>query len=88
MLRQVHATLTGPDAGRLLGPLRKQYRYAFVDEFQDTDPIQWRIFARIFIESDTHRLFLIGDPKQAIYSFRRGCVYLSVSPVSDGTIGR
>ncbi|RUA03420.1 MAG: hypothetical protein DSY89_00770 [Deltaproteobacteria bacterium] len=79
MLKQVHATLTGPDAGRLLAPLRKQYHYAFVDEFQDTDPIQWQIFARIFIESDTSRLFLIGDPKQAIYSFRGADVFTYLS---------
>ncbi len=79
MLKQVHATLTGPSAGRLLAPLRKQYHYAFVDEFQDTDPIQWQIFERIFIESDTNRLFLIGDPKQAIYSFRGADVFTYLS---------
>jgi exodeoxyribonuclease V beta subunit len=79
MLKRVHATLTGPHAGRLLDPLRKQYRYAFVDEFQDTDPIQWQIFSRIFIESETNRLFLIGDPKQAIYLFRGADVFTYLS---------
>lgn len=75
MLTQVHAALTSPRAGRLLDLLRKRYHYAFVDEFQDTDPIQWQIFERIFIESESSRLFLIGDPKQAIYSFRGADVF-------------
>ena len=79
MLKQVFTTLTTPGADRLLHPLRQQYRYAFVDEFQDTDPIQWQIFARIFIESETNRLFLIGDPKQAIYSFRGADVFTYLS---------
>ena len=50
--------------------LRKRYRYALVDEFQDTDMLQWAIFKTIFLESDASRLFIIGDPKQAIYGFR------------------
>lgn len=50
--------------------LRTRYRYALVDEFQDTDAVQWRILSRIFVNSPGHRLFLIGDPKQAIYGFR------------------
>jgi exodeoxyribonuclease V beta subunit len=79
MLKQVFTTLTRPGADRLLRPLREQYRYGFVDEFQDTDPIQWQIFARIFIESETNRLFLIGDPKQAIYSFRGADVFTYLS---------
>jgi exodeoxyribonuclease V beta subunit len=50
--------------------LRKRYRYALVDEFQDTDMLQWAIFKTIFLESEDNRLFIIGDPKQAIYGFR------------------
>jgi exodeoxyribonuclease V beta subunit len=50
--------------------LRKRYRYALVDEFQDTDMLQWAIFKAIFLESEYNRLFIIGDPKQAIYGFR------------------
>jgi len=50
--------------------LRKRYRYALVDEFQDTDMLQWAIFKIILLESDSNRLFIIGDPKQAIYGFR------------------
>lgn len=50
--------------------LRKRYHYALVDEFQDTDMLQWAIFKTVFLESDSNRLFIIGDPKQAIYGFR------------------
>jgi len=48
--------------------IRKRYRLALIDEFQDTDPIQWRIFSSVFDVSEP--LVLIGDPKQAIYGFR------------------
>jgi len=48
--------------------IRSRFAMALIDEFQDTDPIQWRIFDRVFGEDA--RLQLIGDPKQAIYAFR------------------
>ena len=53
-----------------LGTLRQRYRYGIVDEFQDTDPLQWRIFRRIFLARGESRLFVVGDPKQAIFAFR------------------
>jgi exodeoxyribonuclease V beta subunit len=56
--------------------LRQEYRYCLVDEFQDTDPLQWEIFRRLFLDSGSaNPLYLIGDPKQAIYRFRGGDVY-------------
>ncbi|MDQ3002736.1 MAG: UvrD-helicase domain-containing protein [Fibrobacterota bacterium] len=56
--------------------LRRDYRYCLVDEFQDTDPLQWEIFRRVFLQSGSaNPLYLIGDPKQAIYRFRGGDVY-------------
>jgi exodeoxyribonuclease V beta subunit len=54
--------------------LRERYAVALVDEFQDTDPVQWEIMRRAFGDSDG-ALVLIGDPKQAIYSFRGADVY-------------
>ncbi|WP_042299173.1 exodeoxyribonuclease V subunit beta [Paraburkholderia kururiensis] len=48
--------------------LRARYPAALIDEFQDTDPLQFAIFSRIFAPRGP--LFLVGDPKQAIYSFR------------------
>lgn len=71
MLLGVLEALQGKDAVVLRAALRKRWTHALVDEFQDTDPVQWEIFRRIFVdEAETHRLFLIGDPKQAIYGFR------------------
>jgi exodeoxyribonuclease V beta subunit len=59
---------------RLVAGLRRRYRAALIDEFQDTDRIQWRIFREIFARGETP-LFLIGDPKQSIYAFRGGDVF-------------
>jgi exodeoxyribonuclease V beta subunit len=59
-------------AGALHEGLRKRYKAGLIDEFQDTDPVQFEIFRRIFIDDDRGErlLYLIGDPKQAIYKFR------------------
>jgi exodeoxyribonuclease V beta subunit len=52
--------------------LQKRYRFVLVDEFQDTDEIQWgMIDAAFFDAAGTTRVFLIGDPKQSIYRFRQ-----------------
>lgn len=68
----VAAALDGPQGEPLAEALRRQYAFALVDEFQDTDPRQWAIFERVFAAG---ALFLIGDPKQAIYRFRGGDVH-------------
>lgn len=57
----------------LAGKIASRFRAAIVDEFQDTDPVQWEIFRRIFIENK-RPIFCVGDPKQAIYEFRGGDV--------------
>ncbi len=58
--------------------IREQYQAAIIDEFQDTDPLQWEIFRKIFFAE--HREWkgychLVGDPKQSIYSFRQADIY-------------
>lgn len=58
-----------PD-GRLRKELAEKYPVALVDEFQDTDPVQYSIFRRIYAGRAGTALFMIGDPKQAIYGFR------------------
>lgn len=92
LIERVAVALDGPRRQALVAALRAQYRVALVDEFQDTDERQWRIFARVFGDSDEVRalgempaLFLIGDPKQAIYGFRGGDVatYLLARGVAD-----
>jgi exodeoxyribonuclease V beta subunit len=68
--------LGGPHGDALARNLRAQYAVALVDEFQDTDARQWKIFDRVFGScSPEPALFLIGDPKQAIYGFRGGDVH-------------
>ena len=62
----------------LSGVLSTQYPVAMIDEFQDTDPIQYDIFQRIYADKENHpsnTVFYVGDPKQAIYSFRGADIY-------------
>ncbi len=61
-----------------------KYSAALIDEFQDTDPAQYEIFRTIF-GSKEHRLFLIGDPRQAIYGFRGADVftYFQANTIAD-----
>ena len=59
------------EAAPLLEAVAERYRAALIDEFQDTDPIQWRILRRAF-GGPGHQLVVVGDPKQAIYRFRGG----------------
>lgn len=71
MLRVLHETLESEEGEALVRELRSRYRYAILDEFQDTDEIQWAIFRKLFFEGDGGNvLYAIGDPKQAIYGFR------------------
>jgi len=83
--------LGGAQGPALAVALRAQYHVALVDEFQDTDARQWRIFDRVFgsasggFSGQPPALFLVGDPKQAIYGFRGGDVhtYLAASEVAE-----
>lgn len=61
------------DSG-LADKIARRFRVALVDEFQDTDPVQWEIFERIFVRAK-RPFFIVGDPKQAIYEFRGGDVF-------------
>ncbi|MGI5870157.1 MAG: UvrD-helicase domain-containing protein [Kiritimatiellia bacterium] len=60
------------DAGPLHAALREEFHAALIDEFQDTDPVQWGIFSNLFGSRKEVPCFLVGDPKQAIYRFRNG----------------
>jgi len=55
--------------------LQKKYKALIVDEFQDTDPVQWKILESLFLHRNEGTLHLVGDPKQAIYAFRNADVY-------------
>ncbi|RLW65765.1 MAG: exodeoxyribonuclease V subunit beta [gamma proteobacterium symbiont of Stewartia floridana] len=86
LLLQLHQALQADRSGQLCGLLRSRYRVALVDEFQDTDPIQYEILHRIYAESE-QPLILVGDPKQAIYSFRGADIYTYLQ-ARDGAGGR
>ena len=75
----------GEEDAPWLEPLRCRYRAVLVDEFQDTDPLQWRLLRRTFAEQKGHLLLLVGDPKQAIYRFRGGdlATYLQARRQAD-----
>ncbi|NEW26976.1 UvrD-helicase domain-containing protein [Nocardia cyriacigeorgica] len=69
LLVLLHEVLTDPEHGRRAClRIRDRFRVALVDEFQDTDPLQWDILRRVFHGHTT--MVLVGDPKQAIYAFR------------------
>ena len=74
LLSQLRDALAAPGGDRLCESLRARYRFALIDEFQDTDAVQYEIFERVWHADEVRRagggLVLIGDPKQAIYSFR------------------
>jgi exodeoxyribonuclease V beta subunit len=65
--------------------VRERYRVVLVDEFQDTDPVQWEVLRRAFGEDPATTLVLIGDPKQAVYAFRGAEVlsYLDAVRLAD-----
>ena len=77
----------GP-AGGVAATLRARYRIALIDEFQDTDPVQWEIFHTLFAPDGaagigpSSTLVVVGDPKQAIYSFRGADVHTYVTATS------
>jgi exodeoxyribonuclease V beta subunit len=69
MLANLLERLQHPDYPWLATSLRTRFPAALIDEFQDTDPLQLAIFRKIY-DTDDSVVFLVGDPKQAIYSFR------------------
>jgi exodeoxyribonuclease V beta subunit len=77
MLTRLDNALQGLSGESLKKTIRQQYPIALIDEFQDTDPIQYRIFSSIYPadNEDGSGCFMIGDPKQAIYSFRGADIY-------------
>ena len=70
----MHDTLKGPRGTALAAAVRRRFRAVLVDEFQDTDDVQYAIFETLFSRADGC-LFWIGDPKQAIYGFRGADIF-------------
>jgi exodeoxyribonuclease V beta subunit len=78
LLHQMQSHLDDP---HFLAKIQSRYRAAIVDEFQDTDPIQWNIFQRLFV-GKMRSLCLVGDPKQSIYAFRNADLYTYLKAAS------
>jgi exodeoxyribonuclease V beta subunit len=76
LIADVVDAVEGPHGSELIEALRRRFQIALIDEFQDTDELQWKFFDHVFVQSaGRHRAYLIGDPKQAIYAFRGGDVF-------------
>jgi len=69
LLRRAYELVADPHSG-VVRRLKKRFLLAIVDEAQDTDRLQWEFFTRLFPGNDNRSLVSVGDPKQAIYSFR------------------
>jgi len=82
LLRLLDRALAGRGGEALADAVAKRFRAALIDEFQDTDPVQYRIFSRVF-GGGRGRLFLIGDPKQAIYAFRGADIFAYLRAARD-----
>ncbi|KAB1455165.1 exodeoxyribonuclease V subunit beta [Vibrio panuliri] len=75
LLTNLSAALDNDEIGLLAQRIRELYPVAMIDEFQDTDPLQYTIFSRIYLPHPECGLFMIGDPKQAIYGFRGADIF-------------
>lgn len=84
MIRDLDAALQADDG--LAKLIRSRYQAVFVDEFQDTDRVQYRIFDKCFPKGCPNLFYMIGDPKQAIYGFRGADIYtyLRAKNTADG----
>ncbi len=74
LLVMVKQALDDQNGSILVAAIQQKYKAALVDEFQDTDSIQYQIFSRCF-DSTQSSFFMIGDPKQAIYGFRGADIF-------------
>ena len=82
LLVNLQTALSGPGGRALAERLRCDYVAVLLDEFQDTDPVQYEIFRAIYAGTE-QPVFMVGDPKQAIYFFS-GRGYLCLSRRSSG----
>jgi exodeoxyribonuclease V beta subunit len=83
LLTRLGAALDGPGGAALAGVIRRQFPVALIDEFQDTDPVQYTIFRAVYHDRPHTGLFMIGDPKQAIYAFRGADIHTYLKARQD-----
>ncbi len=86
-LTRMYTALEKPQGGTLAQNLCKAFPVAMIDEFQDTDAIQYGIFQKLYFRKNQPvagtSLIMIGDPKQAIYSFRGGDIFTYIKARRD-----
>jgi len=82
LIQNLDRALRGRGAKLLARKIRERYPAALIDEFQDTDMAQYRIFNRIY-QGTNAPFFLIGDPKQSIYAFRGADIFAYLAAVKD-----
>ncbi|NAW33564.1 exodeoxyribonuclease V subunit beta [Halomonas alimentaria] len=93
LLERLDTAFAGPSGEALAAHVRRQFPVALVDEFQDTDPVQYRLFDHVYRlaeapdPDDPSGILLIGDPKQAIYAFRGADIHTYLQARRD-TAGR
>jgi len=84
VLTELRDALRGPGRDAVIASFRGRYSTVLVDEFQDTDPVQWDIFSTLFGRPESGAtLVLVADPKQAIYGFRGADVRTYLAAVAD-----
>ncbi|HGD3422381.1 TPA: exodeoxyribonuclease V subunit beta [Enterobacter hormaechei] len=83
MLSHLDEALSSENGEALASAIRTRFPVAMIDEFQDTDPQQYRIFRRIWRQQPDTALLLIGDPKQAIYAFRGADIFTYMKARSE-----
>ncbi|MFC3624833.1 exodeoxyribonuclease V subunit beta [Vogesella amnigena] len=88
LLTDLAAALDDAEHGpRLAARIAGDFAIALIDEFQDTDPLQYQIFRRAFVQQG-RPVFMVGDPKQAIYSFRGADIFAYLSARDDAPAGQ
>lgn len=81
LLRLLKEALCHPNNTEFAQLIRYQYPFAMIDEFQDTDAVQYQIFSKVYVEPQRlepvtdNGFIMIGDPKQAIYKFRGADIF-------------
>ena len=86
VLSQLRGALLDRSSAGVIEALRSRFSVVLIDEFQDTDRVQWEIFSTLFgRQAPKSTLVLVGDPKQAIYRFRGADISVYLRAVGDGS---
>ena len=83
LLHKLRQALQGQNRDRLIRRILDRFPAALIDEFQDTDPVQYEIFSTLYQCAAQTLLYIIGDPKQAIYSFRGADIFTYMTAIRD-----